>query len=120
MPRPKKHINKELFEKLCEIQCTLSEICHVLDVSDKTLERFCKEQYGKTFAAVLEGKKSIGKIALRRMQWKHAERSPHMAIFLGKNYLGQRERFIAEITSSKELDPISKALKYLTGNTENK
>ena len=35
--RPPKEIDKEQFEKLCEIQCTRDEICEVLDVTDKTL-----------------------------------------------------------------------------------
>ncbi|MCK9319974.1 hypothetical protein, partial [Methanoculleus sp.] len=32
-----------------------------------------------------------GKMSLRRIQWKHAEKNPSMAMFLGKVYLGQRE-----------------------------
>ena len=31
-------------------------------------------------------------MSLRRIQWKLAEKSPAMAIFLGKNLLGQRDR----------------------------
>lgn len=41
MPRHKKEIDQEQFEKLCELQCTLKEICGFFDVTDKT-ER-CKK-----------------------------------------------------------------------------
>jgi hypothetical protein len=33
MGRPKKIIDKDQFETLCEIQCTQSEICSVLKVT---------------------------------------------------------------------------------------
>lgn len=89
--RPIKEINKVLFEKLCGLHCTLEEIAGCLGCSDYTLEKWCKREYGKTFLAVFNEKSTIGNISLRRIQWKLAEKSPAMAIFLGKNYLGQRD-----------------------------
>ena len=68
------------------------EIADILDVDDKTLTAWCKREYGKAFSEVFKEKSSRGKISLRRMQWKLAEKSPAMAIFLGKNYLGQRDQ----------------------------
>lgn len=93
MGRPKKQINKEEFEKLCFLQCTRNEFCMWFDVSDETLNKWCKDNYnGKTFLAVFQEKKQGGLISLRRTQFQLAEKSPAMAIFLGKNLLGQSDR----------------------------
>lgn len=110
MARPKKEIDKELFERLCNMQCTLEEICGAMNVSYKTLEKWCEEEYGQK---AVERKAVIGKISLRRIQWRLAEKSPQMAMFLGKNYLGQKAHVQVDLTPSAELDPISQALKDL-------
>lgn len=89
--RPKKNIDQTTFEKLCGIQCTEQEICAVFGVSDRTLETWCKKTYGATFFEVFQQKRGLGKISLRRTQWKLAEKSTAMAIWLGKQYLDQRE-----------------------------
>ena len=54
MARPKKVINQKQFESLCAIQCTQEEICNVLDVTDKTLTRWCNEVYDLSFSEVYE------------------------------------------------------------------
>lgn len=91
MARPRKEINKKEFEKLCALQCTKEEICSFLDVTDKTLERWCKEEYKRGFSEVFAQKREIGKISLRRSQFQLAQKSASMAIFLGKNWLGQKD-----------------------------
>ena len=111
MGRPKKQISKTSFEKLCGMQCTISEVCAFLDVSEKTLEAWCKETYGMTFSKVFDQKRESGKVSLRRMQWQHAEKSASMAIFLGKNYLNKRDVSSAGISMQVDDDPIPKALK---------
>lgn len=96
--RPKKEIDKLQFEKLCGLQCTEDEICGFFDVTDKTLTRWCKETYNASFSEVFAQKRGMGKISLRRMQWKLAEKNPSMAIFLGKNYLGQTDAARTDVT----------------------
>ncbi len=91
MARPKKEIDQSIFEKLCGIQCTRNEICDFLNITDKTLTRWCKEIYGLSFSAIFEKKRVDGKISLRRSQWKLAKTNATMSIWLGKNYLGQRD-----------------------------
>lgn len=104
MGRPKKEINKEEFEKLCGLQCTLIEVCEWFDISEKTLEAFCKKNYkdedgkGMTFSKVFAVKRGKGLISLRRNQFRLAEKHPAMAIFLGKNYLGQSDKIEQVIT----------------------
>ena len=93
MGRPRKQINKTEFEKLCFLQCTRSEFCTWFDVNEDTLNKWCKENYdGKTFSAVFKEKRENGLISLRRTQFQLAEKSPAMAIFLGKNLLGQTDK----------------------------
>lgn len=93
MGRPRKQIDKTEFEKLCFLQCTRSEFCTWFDVNEDTLNRWCKENYdGRTFSAVFQEKRENGLISLRRTQFQLAEKSPAMAIFLGKNLLGQTDK----------------------------
>ena len=85
-------IDKKQFENLCGLQCTLFEICDFFDVEDDTLNSWCKKTYGTTFSEVFKIKRGKGQISLRRTQWKLAEKNPTMAIFLGKQYLGQKDK----------------------------
>lgn len=91
MGRPKKHIDIKQFETMCAIQCTEQEICAVLGVSDKTLSAWCHKTYKASFSEVFKEKRNLGRASLRRNQWKLAEKNVSMAIFLGKNYLGQSD-----------------------------
>ena len=89
--RPRVEIEARTFEKLCGLQCTETEIADFFGCGVSTLTRWCKREYGKTFEEIFSEKKARGKISLRRLQWQLAEKSPAMAIFLGKNYLEQRD-----------------------------
>ena len=100
--RPKKSIDAEQFSKLCGLQCTEEEIAAFFDCSVDTIERFCKREFGMTFAEIYKRKKDYGKISLRRTQWKLAEKYPSMAIFLGKQFLGQTDKIEATVA---EIDP---------------
>lgn len=91
MARPKKEINQETFENLCAIQCTKQEICVFLRITDKTLESWCKRTYGAGFSEVFRQKRRIGNISLRRAQFRLAEKNATMGIWLGKQYLGQKD-----------------------------
>ena len=91
--RPRKEIDKRDFEKLCMLQCTRAEICAWFNVSEPTLIDWCKRTYdGQDFLTAFNQKREGGKISLRRMQWQLAGKSPAMAIFLGKNMLGQTDK----------------------------
>ena len=106
--RPKKEIDKKIFENLCGLQCTLEEIAGVFDCSADTIERWCKREYKETFAEVYKKHSAKGKTSLRRIQFKLAEKSAAMAIFLGKNYLGQKDSFIE--TDEQTLQAVGEAL----------
>ena len=89
--RPKKVIDKTEFEKLCGLQCNITEMCAFFDVTDKTLSKWCQETYGMSFSEIFRIKRGVGQISLRRTQFRLAEKNAAMAIWLGKQYLDQRE-----------------------------
>lgn len=91
MARPRKEIDQEQFEHLCGLQCTKEEICSFFEVSEKTLNAWCKRTYRQGFSLVFQQKRGRGKISLRRSQFRLAGENAAMAIWLGKQYLGQRE-----------------------------
>lgn len=102
MGRPRIEIDKRQFENLCGMQCTLAEIASFFNCSDDTIERWCKREYGETFAEVFKQKRQKGFISLRRTQFRLAEKNTAMAIFLGKNYLGQSD--VQKLEVSKPID----------------
>ena len=109
--RPKKEINQNTFENLCAIQCTLGEIASVFDCSEDTIERWCKRTYKLTFAESFKIHSAKGKMSLRRLQFKLAEKSVPMAIFLGKNYLGQKDYQDVEARNDGQLEALIAGLK---------
>lgn len=91
--RPKVELNKDEFEKLCQMQCTREEICCWFNITDKTLDRWCKDTYNCRFSAIFAQKRGVGRISLRRAQMQQAlSGNTTMLIFLGKNYLGQTDK----------------------------
>lgn len=91
MGRPRKEFDTDQFEKLCGLQCTLEEVSGWFGMSEDTLNVRLRESYGDTFQGVYKKYSQDGKISLRRHQFRLAEKSAAMAIWLGKQYLGQRE-----------------------------
>ena len=110
MARPRKGIDQKQFENLCGLQCTLEEICGWFDVTDKTLDSWCKRTYHASFSEVFKQKRGAGKISLRRSQWRLAEKNATMANFLGKQFLGQSDSVDVAVTDAKgiALDELEK------------
>lgn len=103
------------FEKLCSLQCTEEEICCAMDVTDKTLTRLLKAHYGMGFSEAYKKYSAAGKISLRRTQFKMAERSDRMAIWLGKQYLGQREPEREQTVRTTDIEDLSAIRKAVFG-----
>ena len=110
MGRPKIDIDIDQFEKLCNIQCTKEEIAGWFNCSEDTIENFCKKNYKETFSAVFKRHSGKGKVSLRRNQFKLSETNVTMAIFLGKQYLGQSDK-IETVNSFEDLTPLADMLK---------
>ena len=92
MGRPLTVIDWGQVDKLFALQCTGEEISGYLGISYDTLERAMKREYDLTFAEYSKQKGSVGKISLRRRQWKTSEHNPTMQIWLGKQMLGQIDK----------------------------
>lgn len=99
--RPKIEIDYATVEKLANIQCTQEEIASFLGISSRTLLR--DEKFKELFAKGREN----GKMSLRRIQWKHAEKSVPMAIWLGKQYLGQKDVIEASTTGETKINIVN-------------
>lgn len=95
--RPQKPINWKTFENLCNVVCTPEEIASILEIGKATLYDRVSKEYGEDFPTVYKRLTDGKRSSLRRTQFKQAESNCSMAIWLGKQYLGQREP-----------DPISK------------
>lgn len=111
MGRPRIEIDEDNFKKLCGLQCTLSEIASFFDCSEDTIERWCKRELKMSFADALKKYSASGKISLRRWQFKMAEHNVSMAIFLGKNWLGQTDKVEQTITEVEDLSTLADMLK---------
>ncbi len=78
-------------EKLCSLMCTADEISHFMGISIDTLSRRVSETYGCTFADYHKKHSVNAIVSLRRAQWQNAmEGNATMQIWLGKQYLGQK------------------------------
>ena len=106
--RPLANIDQMQFENLCKLQCTEKEICSWFNITDKTLTAWCKRTYKKSFSEIFHEKREAGKISLRRAQWQMAQTNPTMAIFLGKQYLNQKD--VKDISVTKSTDETVKEM----------
>jgi hypothetical protein len=103
--RPKKEIDKKQFENLCALFCTEEDIASFFECSVDTVNNWCKRTYkdenGKemTFSDVYKKKNSKGKVSLRRYQFELAKKNATMAIWLGKQYLEQRDNIDVQTES---------------------
>jgi transposase len=78
------------------MQCTLKEIAGFFDCSEDTIERWCKRTYKENFADTYKTHSASGLISLRRNQFELSKRSAAMAIWLGKQYLDQKDSIEVE------------------------
>lgn len=82
--KKKKTVDRDLIYKLASIQCSNEEIAEVVGLSVGALTR----QFGKL---ITKGKQN-GRQSLRRSQWQKAhDGDTRMMIFLGKQYLNQKD-----------------------------
>ena len=91
------------FEQLCALQCTQVEILEWFGIDNQTLTRLLKLKYKMSYSQIYRIKRTKGLVSLRRSQIKLSQASAAMAIFLGKNYLGQRDKTeVVNLTSLED------------------
>ena len=77
-------------EKLCGLQCTIPEIAAWFKCSESTINK--RRADDEEFRAVMDRGFEKGKASIRRHQMRLLEEgNATMAIWLGKQYLGQKE-----------------------------
>lgn len=74
-----------------DLGATQEEIAGAQHVSVDTLKRRIKEETGQTFAQLKEKSCGMAKIKLRNNQYRMSEKNASMGIWLGKQWLGQRD-----------------------------
>jgi hypothetical protein len=100
--RPKIQLDYNAIEKLSMMMCTQQEIASYLGCSVDTLQR------DEKFCGLYKKGQDNGKMSLRRMQWESAKKgNVTMQVWLGKQYLGQRDNIEIE---SKELTKVEELL----------
>lgn len=116
--RPKKEFDKKTFTDLVGLGCTQEEICWFFrDETGKsanidTLTRWCKREFGMTFQEYFRQNGCIAlKIQLRRNQMNLSKSSAAMAIFLGKNLLGQTDKVEQTIMEVEDLSSLAEMLR---------
>jgi hypothetical protein len=89
MPRRRIDLDLDELEKLAAMRCTQDEVAGFFGVAVKTVQRRLKEA---RYAEVWERGSAKGRVSLRRAQFRVAEAgNAAMLIWLGKQWLGQRE-----------------------------
>lgn len=96
--RPRAKIDLELVHKLGLMQCTMEECSAWLGIPKSTLST------RPDFSDAYKKGKEQGKMSLRRSQWALAKTSAAMAIWLGKQYLGQKDQPDSGQSDQHELD----------------
>lgn len=116
--RPPINFDRKQFIDLVALGCNQEEICWFFrDETGKvanidTLSRWCKREFGVTFQEYSKQNRLMAlKIQLRRNQFELSKHSVPMAIFLGKNWLGQSDKIEQTITEVEDLTGLAEMLK---------
>jgi hypothetical protein len=85
VPRPRKTIDKDKLKQLAALGLTSAEMAAFLDCSKDTLER--------RYKPAMETGRQMRNASLRRKQYEVAlTGNPTMLIWLGKQFLGQKDQ----------------------------
>ena len=109
--RPPKPVDWAVFEQLCNIQCTHDEIASFFHIAKATLYEKVLVHYNEDFPTIYKRYSEGGKSSLRRRQYKLSEKNTSMAIWLGKQWLGQSDEQAKSTAPNHEF--ISSLLTYI-------
>jgi hypothetical protein len=100
--RPPKPINKDLLESLAGLGARRKAIVDALDidlknqggdgVTDNAVDRFCRREYGETFAEFLDKRKSMLETQLLNKAYTMIGTNSAVTIFFLKNVLGSTDK----------------------------
>ncbi len=109
MPRKPVPIDLAELEKLAAMQCTEAEVAAWFSKPGATLtqQAVSKKLHQEPYKTTWESGKVKGKISLRRKQMQRAEAGDKtMLVWLGKQWLGQRDRAEVGIGGTASGEPI--------------
>ena len=129
--RPKVELDLLELQKLCRLNCTMPEIAAFFNIPLRTLEdKYTNDQ---NIRDAIDKGRNEGKLSIRRKQIQIMEKTNNstMAIWLGKQLLGQKdrqeilqdvhieERKVLDLTkiTDEDLNIIERALKYAVVKT---
>ena len=117
--RPKTNLDLADLEKICRLNCTMPEIAAFFDIPLRTLED--KYTNDEAVRRSIDKGRNQGKLSLRRKQLQILDETnnPTMAIWLGKQLLGQREKHDV-VTEDRGHTALSEAMDILTDMARNK
>ena len=94
--RPQAEIDLAELKRLCKLQCTLEEIAAFFEVTKQTIINYRKRP---EFREVMENGRLQGLVSLRRAQFTNALKgNATMQVWLGKQWLGQKDRIASELS----------------------
>jgi|SRR6056300_1144710 len=117
--RPKTVIDLDDLRRICLLNCTMPEIAAYLRIPLRTLEdRISAEPELKE---IIQNGREQGKLSIRRKQFQimDKENSATMAIWLGKQLLGQRDKHDV-VTEDKTGQKLTEAFDIIAQMARNK
>ena len=117
--RPKTNLDLADLEKICRLNCTMPEIAAFFDIPLRTLED--KYTNDEAVRMSIDKGRNQGKLSLRRKQLQILDETnnPTMAIWLGKQLLGQRDKHDI-VTEDKSTTRLTDALNIVEKLAKNK
>lgn len=107
MARPKTDIDWKRVDELLVAQCDGVGIASILGIHPNTLYLNCEQDHKMSFSAYSQQKRGEGKELLRAKQYELALNGDKtMLVWLGKQYLNQREKVDNDISVSEKVQPI--------------
>lgn len=123
MARPVKEFDKKQFADLVSLGCNEDEICWFFrdgegrPANRDTLSRWCKRTYRMSFQEYSRKNRLMAlKIQLRKNQLELSKKSAAMAIWLGKQYLDQKDD--ASSDNTEILDRLDEVLNTMMGSID--
>lgn len=101
--RKRIEIDEKQLHELASIHCTQAEAAGVLGVSLETLKNRLKEE---KYREVWDNGLMDSKASLRRTQFDLAKKNATMAIFLGKQYLDQKDVVNNELNATVRVEKV--------------
>lgn len=96
--RPEKEFDWKVLDSILQFGANLIDCSELLDVSEDTVQRKIKSEYGCTFSEYRTKKMGRMRVKLLQKQYEMAQNgNVALLIWLGKQHLGQSDKVAQEI-----------------------